>query len=207
MMKITEPKTPYVRYNAELDTVENMSDIPSFDLSRNAGSNPSTPISTSFQVDSPISQPSNLPDTKTLTEANTNANARRPSFGAAPKSRSNSASSRSTSFHLPEDERKKIQKSAREAAGNGEVGEDDEMDEEAAAKHAEFVKARGRHYSNEAEAMKLAQKLLAEEEDDDEDEEDEEGNGDNMDVDGKKPKKKGIPPVPPLPASVNGISK
>lgn len=25
----------------------------------------------------------------------------------------------------------------------------------AAAKHAEFVKARGRHYSNEAEAMKV----------------------------------------------------
>ncbi len=24
LMKITEPKTPYVRYNAELDTVENM---------------------------------------------------------------------------------------------------------------------------------------------------------------------------------------
>jgi protein phosphatase inhibitor 2 len=53
--------------------------------------------------------------------------------------------------------------------GEVEVGE--EMDEEstssnvlsvflsdrveAAAKHAEFVRARGRHYSNEAEAMKV----------------------------------------------------
>jgi len=38
------------------------------------------------------------------------------------------------------------------------------MDEEAAKKHAEFVKARGRHYSNEAEAMKRARKLMVEEE-------------------------------------------
>jgi len=38
------------------------------------------------------------------------------------------------------------------------------MDEEAAAKHAEFVKARGRHYSNEAEAMKRARQLIEDEE-------------------------------------------
>jgi len=38
------------------------------------------------------------------------------------------------------------------------------MDEEAAAKHAAFVKARGRHYSNEAEAMKRARQLIDDEE-------------------------------------------
>ncbi|KAH8929112.1 hypothetical protein BT69DRAFT_1256610 [Atractiella rhizophila] len=31
-MKITEPKTPYVRYNPETDTVENMDKIPGFEL-------------------------------------------------------------------------------------------------------------------------------------------------------------------------------
>ncbi|KAF9226865.1 hypothetical protein BS17DRAFT_776252 [Gyrodon lividus] len=34
------------------------------------------------------------------------------------------------------------------------------MDEEAAAKHAAFVRARGRHYSNEAEAMKVRSRLM-----------------------------------------------
>jgi protein phosphatase inhibitor 2 len=47
-----------------------------------------------------------------------------------------------------------------------EVETEEEMDEEAAAKHAAFVRARGRHYSNEAEAMKRAAKMV-----DDEDEE------------------------------------
>jgi len=42
------------------------------------------------------------------------------------------------------------------------------MDEETAAKHAAFVRARGRHYSNEAEAMKRAAQMM-EDEDEDED--------------------------------------
>jgi protein phosphatase inhibitor 2 len=45
-----------------------------------------------------------------------------------------------------------------------EVEFEEEMDEETAAKHAAFVRARGRHYSNEAEAMKKAAKLIAEDE-------------------------------------------
>ncbi|KAJ7887488.1 hypothetical protein B0H14DRAFT_3430539 [Mycena olivaceomarginata] len=60
------------------------------------------------------------------------------------------------------------------------------MDEETAAKHAAFVRARGRHYSNEAEAMKLAAKLL-EEEDDARDSED-----------------SPVPDVPPIPTRING---
>ncbi|KAF8414810.1 hypothetical protein L210DRAFT_3658420 [Boletus edulis BED1] len=47
------------------------------------------------------------------------------------------------------------------------------MDEEAAAKHAAFVRARGRHYSNEAEAMKKAASFM----DDDDDEETGRGEG------------------------------
>lgn len=48
--------------------------------------------------------------------------------------------------------------------GDEEVEEDEEMDEEAVKKHAAFVKARGRHYSNEAEAMKRARALMDEDE-------------------------------------------
>jgi protein phosphatase inhibitor 2 len=151
LMKITEPKTPFVRYNAELDVVENMdgkwlesarcgavliigsTEIPSFDLNRNQGSNPTTPISSSFPTESPRADPKLLADEKAKTEANTLANARRPSFGASAPGRSGSASagsssSRSTSFHLPEDERKKL-KNAVGNRGNGEV-EEEEMDEE-----------------------------------------------------------------------------
>ena len=86
------------------------------------------------------------------------------------------ASSRSTSFSLPNDARNAI-RADRRSPGE-EVECDDEMDEEsgfihymsnylflfllnltmrlASAKHAEFVRARGRHYSNEAEAMKVS---------------------------------------------------
>lgn len=80
------------------------------------------------------------------------------------------ASSRSTSFNLPNEARGEIR------ALKGEPGDEiegEEMDEEgvffvccvrlslgadrgvAAAKHAAFVSARGRHYSKEAEAMKV----------------------------------------------------
>lgn len=45
---------------------------------------------------------------------------------------------------------------------------EEEMDEETAAKHAAFVRARGRHYSNEAEAMKRAAQMMDEDDDDDE---------------------------------------
>ncbi|KAH9960989.1 hypothetical protein BGW80DRAFT_1360588 [Lactifluus volemus] len=40
------------------------------------------------------------------------------------------------------------------------------MSPEAAAKHEAFLKARGRHYSNEAEAMKRAAQLSDDEDDD-----------------------------------------
>jgi len=206
LMKITEPKTPYVRYNAELDIVEGMNEIPSFDLSHDQ--QPSTSSSSSLPVDSPKQDPALLAEERKITDVNTAENARRPSFTtSAQQGRSSSASagstsSRSTSFHLPEEERKKLQrKQPTEPTGNGEV-EEEEMDEEAAAKHDAFLKARGRHYSNEAEAMKLAQELLKNEEDDEASFE-----ADHMDVDGQDTQgKSSIPPVPPLPKQVNGAA-
>ncbi|KAJ7044805.1 hypothetical protein C8F04DRAFT_1069577 [Mycena alexandri] len=164
LMKITEPKTPYVRYNAETDTVEG--EIPNLDLNgqyvwTNGSSNPTSPVMSPSPTGADGSGPSS----------------RRTSFSSAGRSgsvsgRSGSASgrsgsgnsSRSTSFNLPNEARREIRADGRETGEEVEL--DEEMDEETAAKHAAFVRARGRHYSNEAEAMKLAAKLLSEEDDD-----------------------------------------
>lgn len=82
------------------------------------------------------------------------------------------ASSRSTSFSLPNDSKAEVK--AGEYAGGDSAIEDDEPKSEegapwtdlsglpggltrhtAAAKHAEFIRARIKHYSQEAEAMKV----------------------------------------------------
>jgi len=134
-MKITEPKTPYVRYNAELDEVEG--EIPTFELG--ASSVPSPPPASP----SPIEPPS----------------PRRASFstGKRPGRSSSGSSNRSTSFSIPTDiPRGEIEE---------ETSDEEPMSPEAAAKHEAFLKARGRHCSNEAEAMKRAAKLMEEDED------------------------------------------
>ncbi|KAJ9106379.1 hypothetical protein QFC21_001525 [Naganishia friedmannii] len=77
--------------------------------------------------------------------------------------------SRSASFSLPN------QKSGRQVVGNhdngnGEVEEEDDdepIDPEDKEKHKEFKQKRKGHYSNEADAMRLAQALMAEEKIDD----------------------------------------
>lgn len=96
--------------------------------------------------------------------------------GSSLRSAGSGASSRSTSFNLPDEARKGIRADGGDRGE--EVEEEEEMDEEgmcwvcclflgidvfllflfcglAAAKHAAFIRARGRHYSNEAEAMKV----------------------------------------------------
>jgi len=152
LMKITEPKTPYVRYNAETDTIEG--DIPTLDLSLFSSS--------PMEDDQPVSP------TMTLSSTGADASApssRRTSFSSSGRpgtsmSHRSGSSSRSTSFNLP-------RHGSRSRSPEGEVDfEEDDMDEEAAKKHAEFIRARGRHYSNEAEAMKRAKELMAQEEDD-----------------------------------------
>ncbi|KAI0920989.1 hypothetical protein AcW2_006102 [Taiwanofungus camphoratus] len=157
-MKITEPKTPYVRYNAETDTVE--SDIPTLDLNG--------------RTDSPVlSMRGQSPSSSTgVTGGGSTPSSRRTSFSSTGRTSTPSgqpgsrSSSRSTSFNLPNEARDSIRLDGRQPGD--EVEFDEEMDEETAAKHAAFVRARGRHYSNEAEAMKMAARLMAEEDDEEE---------------------------------------
>ncbi|KAJ8582220.1 hypothetical protein M405DRAFT_831031 [Rhizopogon salebrosus TDB-379] len=143
LMKITEPKTPYVRYNAETDEVEG--DIPSLDLSGYMTSSPRSVSPTGADTSGPSSRRTSL------------SSAGRPASGRS----GSTASSRSTSFSLPNEARGEIR--AMEGDKGEEVETDEEMDEEAAAKHAAFVRARGRHYSNEAEAMKRAAQMIKDE--------------------------------------------
>ncbi|KAM6496127.1 hypothetical protein JOM56_008833 [Amanita muscaria] len=147
LMKITEPKTPFVRYNAETDTIEG--EIPNLDLGRGY-----------------VQSPPRTPEPSSPTGADTSGpSSRRTSFSSSgrPSGRSaSSSSSRSTSFSLPNDSKKDV---TEEGYGGGEEVEIEEMDEETAKKHAEFVKARGRHYSNEAMAMKRARELIQKDDD------------------------------------------
>ncbi|KAG1873571.1 hypothetical protein DFJ58DRAFT_676424 [Suillus subalutaceus] len=151
LMKITEPKTPYVRYNAETDQIEG--DIPSLDL---GGHTPMEYLSSSPRSVSPTGADTSGPSSRRTSLS---------SAGRAPSGRSASIASsrsRSTSFNLPSEAKAEIRSAYGEPGEEVEV--DEEMDEEAAAKHAAFVRARGRHYSNEAEAMKRASKMVDDEE-------------------------------------------
>ncbi|KAJ7228208.1 hypothetical protein GGX14DRAFT_554311 [Mycena pura] len=188
LMKITEPKTPYVRYNAETDTVEG--EIPNLDLNGQYvwthGSNPASPTMSPSSTGADASGPSSR--RTSFSSAGGQPGSVSGRSGSASGRSGSGQSSRSTSFNLPNEARREIRADARPTGE--EVEFDEEMDEETAAKHAAFVRARGRHYSNEAEAMKLAARLLSEEDDDDGDDS---GSG------------RGIPAVPPLP-SVNGTT-
>ncbi|KIK94849.1 hypothetical protein PAXRUDRAFT_827587 [Paxillus rubicundulus Ve08.2h10] len=151
LMKITEPKTPYVRYNAETDEVEG--DIPDLHLGARAGS----PASCSPRSTSPTSMVASGPSSRRASLS---------SVGRNSSGRSGSAtSSRSTSFNLPNEARGEFVDSGKREPGD-EIETEEEMDEETTAKHAAFVRARGRHYSNEAEAMKKASLLMDEDDDD-----------------------------------------
>ncbi|RDB20006.1 Protein phosphatase inhibitor 2 [Hypsizygus marmoreus] len=156
LMKITEPKTPYVRYNALTDEVEG--EIPSFDLDGHY-----IPPSRGRSTSSPIQSVSSTgADTSGPSSPRTSISSLGRSGSASGRSGS-ATSSRSTSFSLPSDARHEIRADSREPGE--EVEFEEEMDEETAAKHAAFVRARGRHYSNEAEAMKRAAQLMDEDDD------------------------------------------
>ncbi|KAG1734971.1 hypothetical protein EDB19DRAFT_1121329 [Suillus lakei] len=91
LMKITEPKTPYVRYNAETDQVEG--DIPSLDLGGGRMSSPMEYVSSSPRSVSPTGADTSGPSSRRTSLSS----AGRPSSGRS----ASTASSRSTSFNLP----------------------------------------------------------------------------------------------------------
>ena len=144
-----------------------MSDIPNLELGGNSSGVSSPVLQSPVSVEPPPSPP---------------VSPRRASFSGGINGRSSSgrrsgSSSRSTSFSLPTEAKDDFSKKGKTIGPDDEeVEEEEEMDEEgkpqplirlfenidrsnrpllAARKHAEFVKARGRHYSNEAEAMKV----------------------------------------------------
>ncbi|KAG8218985.1 hypothetical protein J3R82DRAFT_4728 [Butyriboletus roseoflavus] len=141
LMKITEPKTPYVRYNAETDEVEG--DIPDFHLGARAGS----PSSVGSRAESPASMVASGPSSRRASLSSVGRNSSGRSGSAA--------SSRSTSFNLPNEARGEIRALKADSGDEIEAGGDGRG------------RARGRHYSNEAEAMKKAA-LLMDDDDDDE---------------------------------------
>ena len=152
-MKITEPKTPYVRYNAETDEFEGgkrhsysqvltrshisaspssvLLDIPSLDLAGN-NSGVSSPV-----LQSPISA-ENPPPSPPVSP-------HRASFSGGINGRSSSgrrsgSSSRSTSFSLPNEAKDEISLERRIEPGDEEVEEEEEMDEEGKLRpYAHFV--------------------------------------------------------------------
>ncbi|BGO88518.1 hypothetical protein NBRC10512_003384 [Rhodotorula toruloides] len=178
-MKITEPKTPYVRYNAETDEVMDLDQIPGFSLG-----------STSFASSSGGGGPSNptSPTSSTFVGA-----------GAANATGSSRRGSEASEKMV------RVERSNSDVSGGEEAfneSDDEEADEETIEHRRAFAQKRGRHYSNEGMAMKQAAALLAQEDDDDEDESEEarveantERNTSGMSA---------VPPVPPLP---NGLQR
>ncbi|KAB5595428.1 IPP-2 domain containing protein [Ceratobasidium theobromae] len=191
LMKITEPKTPYVRYNAETDEVEGFSNIPSLNLDAHASRSNTMELAQSpsssippVPEDAPAPPIPPMPLSRKSSGASEPppASSRRTSFTTPPvPGRAGSASgssSRSTSFQAGD--RGEVRGLQGLHGERGEI-EEDELDEESAERHAAFVKARGRHYSNEAEAMKRAQQLMAQDEDEDAREDDDSQEDDEPD--------------------------
>ncbi|WVQ79489.1 hypothetical protein IAT38_001588 [Cryptococcus sp. DSM 104549] len=207
LMKIDEPKTPFVRYDAVNDQVlPNDTDIPGFDLE--GAQPPRSPV----QPVSPRAQRATTAEQDQLAH-NTLINSGHPVYPNPPRRPSSSSSSRSASFSLPTKDRPVRPGSsspraatsiphpaggaaaplglgataANTAANSGEVFDDsdEEMDEEAKERHKEFEKKRNSHYSKEAAfAMKKAKELLEKEEAEEEAREAAgKVNGDGMDVD------------------------
>jgi len=146
-MRITEPKTPYVRYNAETDEVMDLDKIPGFELGQ-----------TEHQATG-----------NTTTEgegSRPSGSSRSSSFSG---SRRGSESSRRSS---DVGERKMV---VVEDHGPGVDAEDEGQDEETRAARKQFKQRRNSHYEGEGEVMKrfkarAAAKASAEDGDEDEDE-------------------------------------
>lgn len=155
LMKITEPKTPFVRYNVETDTIEggmysllcftNTSpmestlDIPDLNLEVQYMYDSPPPRSPARTISSTGADTSGFSSRRTSISSvgffTGNNNASNPSVapsgsisGASLRSAGSGSSSRSTSFNLPDEATRGIR--AADGERRDEVEEDEEMDEE-----------------------------------------------------------------------------
>ncbi|MBW0501324.1 hypothetical protein O181_041039 [Austropuccinia psidii MF-1] len=144
-MKITEPKTPFVRYNPDTDEVMNLDSIPDFDLGGVSSSSqpdcqsPQQEISC-MENDTPVCS---IPIARRLSSSSrrgSGSTERRQVFVQPPTGPSTSAGDHALDDDDEDDDQ-----------GN--------LDPDMKAKHDAFVLARKGHYGNEAEAMKRARQL------------------------------------------------
>ncbi|KAA1098056.1 hypothetical protein PGT21_027560 [Puccinia graminis f. sp. tritici] len=150
-MKITEPKTPFVRYNAETDEVMDLESIPDFDLGRASSSSSSSQHQASAVHEEPMA-------TDDDQSQNPSSSMRR--FSSSSSRRGSGSTERRQVL---------VQPPVGPSSTAGDDALDDEEDEadldpDARAKHDAFVRARKGHYGNEAEAMKKARELAEREE-------------------------------------------
>ncbi|OAV96907.1 hypothetical protein PTTG_08934 [Puccinia triticina 1-1 BBBD Race 1] len=149
-MKITEPKTPFVRYNAETDEVMDLESIPDFDLGRASSSS-----SSSHQASAIHEEPMATDEDQSQ---NPSSSMRR--FSSSSSRRGSGSTERRQVL---------VQPPVGPSSTAGDDALDDEedgadLDPDARAKHDAFLRARKGHYGNEAEAMKKARELAEKEE-------------------------------------------
>ncbi|GAA5982208.1 hypothetical protein JCM11641_006226 [Rhodosporidiobolus odoratus] len=197
-MKITEPKTPYVRYNAETDEVMDLDQIPGFSL----GSTSFAPSSSSTPSANPSASNPTSPSSASFAPSAGDDGSRRGSEASEKMVRVE----RSDSFGREGGSTGAGSGQGMDAEGterDGDSDDDELADEETLEHRKQFAQSRKRHYSNEAEAMKRAQALLATSDEDDEEEEKavEANTEANSGTNGSG---RVVPPVPPIP---NGFAK
>ncbi|GAA5837833.1 hypothetical protein JCM5353_002981 [Sporobolomyces roseus] len=185
-MKITEPKTPYVRYNAETDEVMDLDKIPGFELGITSLNSPPTAPHTS---DSTSSRRGSEGSEKMVRVERTN------SFNSQMSGEPSEEAMRGMSLQSPEEV---------------EDSDDEPADEETKEHRKQFAQKRDRHYSNEAEAMKRAQALMEREDDEDDeraidDEEEEDSYPGTLNGSNSTSTSNGVPPpVPSIPTKFTG---
>ncbi|GAA6023744.1 hypothetical protein JCM8202_003162 [Rhodotorula sphaerocarpa] len=220
-MKITEPKTPYVRYNAETDEVMDLDQIPGISLgstsygsSSAAGPQHQSPSHLSTLLDSrdPTAFSSSSSTSASTATGRQQPPLRRSSEGSEKMVRLERTPSDLAAKGTPGGGSHPASPGVSAVQGHGLPGKDggadsaaaalddssddeDDADEATIEHRREFAQKRGRHYSNEGMAMKQAAALLAQEDDDDDE--------DNNDSAANPPA--GMSAAPPVPHIPNGM--
>jgi len=228
-MKITEPKTPYVRYNAETDEVMDLDKIPGFELGETERGGAGDGADDDEDKDYFAMDKDGEATARQTSEAPA---APEPTTSSRPSALSTSStpgaagqSSRSSSFSSrrgSETSRRSSDVSERkmvvvEDHGPGVDAEDEGADEETRKARKEFKERRGSFYSGEGEMMKRLRAGVLELDDEDEDSDAKDDSAIQLDDESEpvaginghrssgRSARNAISPVPPLP-KVNGAS-